>query len=99
MNIKYLKPKGSNEQIPLTWIIERPNISALSAIITVTTELGIDPSPSSILGFGPLVVDNNVVQYITGGISGVTYRIQADITLVDETIFSGVAYLKIQDPV
>ena len=91
----YLAVKETQEIIPLIWNLE--NRTPVSATVTVTTELGIDPSPSNILGIGPIISGSECIQYIEGGIRGVTYRIELVANLSDSTVYVGIAYLPVQD--
>lgn len=92
-NTYYLQEKDPAEIIPLTWTIN--NSSVISATTTVTVEIGTDASPNNILLISPIVDGNMVIQYITGGVNNVTYRIQTNITLADNSVLTIVSYLPI----
>ena len=90
----YLKAKTPDETLPITWVIEIPVVSAR---VSATVELGVDPSPETTLAFGPLTYEGEVVQYVTGGLDGVTYRIELLADLIDNSTISVVSYLPVKE--
>lgn len=97
MEPKYLPVKDTTEIIPLSWTFQDPTVVILNATCTVSVESGTDATPSAILYSSPILQNNNqVIQVITGGLDGVTYKIVMTCTLLDNTIPVFVAYLPVQ---
>lgn len=92
MNSAYLKAKSEIEIIPITWIIDRPVVSATA---DAQVEIGIDPDPNGVLGFGPMIDNQVIVQYIQGGIAGNTYKISLVAQLLDNTVMCTTAYIPV----
>lgn len=92
-------PKTANEAIRLTFDFANA-ISNVSEVITtstwtVSTLLGIDATPSTMLNLPITLNNSSVSRIVSGGISGNTYKIEVIVTTSANQIFELSGTIKI----
>lgn len=99
-NAVYLRAKDPVEVIPLTWIFDRP---VVSAVVQNTIEhIGPIPDINQVDTNPALMLDmllwdgRSVVQYVKGGFDLHTYRLEVIATLIDNTVITSIAYIPVK---
>ncbi len=70
-----------------------------TATCTVQVKDGTDPNPSSIKVGSPAISGTTAVQRISGGVSGVTYRLEMTITTSLTNVYTLVGDLPVYTPI
>lgn len=77
-------PKDPGEIIPLTFDFEHLTATPSNPAIAVTRHSGsADANPATILLGSPQVIGTSVVQKITGGVDGTTYKLVCEAVAPD----------------
>lgn len=70
-----------------------------TASCTIQVKDGSDPSPNSIMVGSPAISGSVVVQRISGGLNGVTYRLEMTVTTSLTNVYTLVGDLAVYSPI
>lgn len=101
MTLIVLPSKAVGETIPVTFnfldLLEFGE-SITGATVSATVFAGTDASPGDLISGVPVKTSIDVVQVITGGVSGVIYQIVCTVTTSDSNVLTKEARLAVITP-
>lgn len=100
-NIKEVSPKYAQDIVPVLFDFSdylAIGVTIVSAVVTATTESGIDLTPNAIINGAPMLnilQTAHVIQWVKDGLPGVLYKLLCDINTSDGQVLSLPCLIKI----